>query len=275
MLEIPESNTIAEQINQNIAGKTIMNVYANQSPHKFAWFFGDPDAYQTLLCGKVIDKAEAISGMVEISADDCRIVFGDGVNVRYFDVGEKLPAKHQLHIEFEDFSSLTCSVQMYGGMWAFRDGEWNDNPYYLAAKSKPSPLSDAFDRAYFDELFQNAKPTISVKAFAAAEQRIPGLGNGVLQDILFNAKLHPKRKLNSLTDGEISALFHSIKQTLLDMTMHGGRNTEKDLFGCPGGYITKLSAKTKGDPCPVCGGDITREAYMGGNVYYCGGCQGN
>jgi len=272
MLELPESNTIAEQINQTLVGKTIMNVYANQSPHKFAWFLGDPDTYQTLLCGKTIGKAEAISGMVEIYANDCRIVLGDGVNMRFFDSGEQLPAKHQLHIEFEDFSSLICSVQMYGGMWAFRDGEY-DNAYYLVAKSKPSPLSDAFDRTYFDELFCAAKPTLSVKAFAATEQRIPGLGNGVLQDILFNARLHPKRKLNSLSDDEISALFHSIKQTLLDMTMHGGRNTEKDLFGCPGGYVTKLSAKTKDAPCPVCGGEIVRMAYMGGNVYFCGTCQ--
>lgn|GEM_PF-2077218 len=30
------------------------------------------------------------------------------------------------------------------------------------------------------------------KAFLATEQRIPGLGNGVLQDILWTARIHPK-----------------------------------------------------------------------------------
>ena len=26
-------------------------------------------------------------------------------------------------------------------------------------------------------------------------------------------------------------------------------------------------------PCPACGGSIIREAYMGGNVYFCPNCQ--
>ena len=63
------------------------------------------------------------------------------------------------------------------------------------------------------------------------------------------------------------------KQPLLEMTFSGGRDTERDLFNCPGGYRTKLSAKTKGAPCPICGNVIVREAFLGGNIYYCPGCQ--
>lgn len=58
------------------------------------------------------------------------------------------------------------------------------------------------------------KPKSSVKVLLATEQRIPGLGNGVLQDILFNAKINPKREINSLTDIDKSALLQSIKMTL-------------------------------------------------------------
>ena len=61
-----------------------------------------------------------------------------------------------------------------------------------------SPLGDGFDAAYFDRLVAGAKPNLSAKAFLATEQRIPGLGNGVLQDILFNARIHPKRKMATL-----------------------------------------------------------------------------
>jgi formamidopyrimidine-DNA glycosylase len=106
-----------------------------------------------------------------------------------------------------------------------------------------------------------------------AEQRIPGLGNGVLQDILFLARIAPRKKLQTMSDSELFALFQSVKSTLADMTQKGGRNTEKDMFGSEGGYQTLLSAKTYKNPCPVCGGPITREAYMGGNVYYCAVCQ--
>jgi formamidopyrimidine-DNA glycosylase len=74
----------------------------------------------------------------------------------------------------------------------------NKNPYYLIAKSKPSPYDAAFDFEYFKALMDETKSTLNLKAFLATEQRIPGLGNGVLQDILFVAGLNPKRKLTRL-----------------------------------------------------------------------------
>lgn len=41
-----------------------------------------------------------------------------------------------------------------------------------------------------------------MKAFLAAEQRFPGIGNGVLQDILLESGIHPKRKISTLRDLE-------------------------------------------------------------------------
>ncbi len=272
MLEIPESYTLAQQLNQTISGKTIKNVYANTSPHGFAFYFGDPASYHDLLSGKVMGFAKPLAGQIEVTVEDTRLLFGDGVSIRYYAPLENLPPKHQLHIEFHDDSSIVCTVQMYGGMWAFLDGE-NNNPYYVAARVKPSPLTDQFDREYFLSLLKGAKSTISVKALLATEQRIPGLGNGVLQDILFNARLNPKRKLNSLGDQDVDKLFMSIKQTILEMSVNGGRDTEKDLFGCSGGYKTILSNKTYKHPCPVCNGEIVSQAYLGGNVYFCPTCQ--
>jgi formamidopyrimidine-DNA glycosylase len=272
MLEIPESNLLSLQLRQTIKGKIIKNVYADKASHRFAFYFKDPNEYHKLLKGKVIEDVIAIAGQVEISAENAKILFADGINVRYFDTGEKIPEKHQLHIEFEDLSSIVCTVQMYGVLYAFKDAE-NDNPYYIVAKEKPSPLSDEFDRSYFDDLMSNAKPTMSVKAFLATDQRIPGVGNGVLQDILFNSKINPKSKIQLLSSDEKTQLFISLKETLLEMTSKGGRDTEKDLFGCNGGYSTKLSNKTLKNPCPICGDTIIRQAYLGGNVYYCPNCQ--
>jgi formamidopyrimidine-DNA glycosylase len=99
------------------------------------------------------------------------------------------------------------------------------------------------------------------------------LGNGVLQDILFNAKIHPKLKVSMLGDADRKRLFQSLKSTLKEMSEQGGRDTEKDLFGQPGGYKTKLSQNTVNQPCPVCGGVIVKQPYMGGSIYFCMGCQ--
>lgn len=88
---------------------------------------------------------------MEIKADDDResmvLVFGDDVGLRFHGEKKDRPKKHQLLVEFEDDTALSASVQMYGGLWCCRAGEF-DNPYYQVAKEKPSPLSDEFDQAY-------------------------------------------------------------------------------------------------------------------------------
>jgi len=142
-----------------------------------------------------------------------------------------------------------------------------------ASAPAPTPLDEAFDALYFSNLLKNARPSLSVKAFLTTERRIPGLGNGVMHDILFNARINPKRKIETLSDYNEERLFHSIKTTLRYMAERGGRNTEKDLFGNQGAYKTILCGRTYGMPCRNCGGAITKEAYMGGNIYYCPECQ--
>jgi len=273
MIELPEAAVIAAQINQCLTGKRIQSVIAAHSPHKFAWYHGDPQAYPKILIGKTIDQALGHGGFIEIKLQQIRLLFSDGVILRFHESKDKRPSKHQLLIEFADTTGLSASVQMYGGIMCFSEGDL-DNRYYQMAIEKPSPLSNGFDWTYFHGLITDPSvQKLSVKAFLATEQRIPGLGNGTLQDILYNAKLHPKRKIAGLTEDERGNLFWSVKGTLADMTAQGGRDTEKDLLGHPGGYRTKLSKNTAGKTCPVCNGNIIKESYMGGSIYYCDGCQ--
>ena len=161
---------------------------------------------------------------------------------------------------------------MYGAVLAFMEGTY-DNKYYFVIKEKFLPLADIFDKMYFDMLCMEGLDRISAKAFLATKQRIPGLGNGVLQDILFHAGIHPKRKIKTLSEKELDGLFRSVKNTLAEMMRLGGRDTEKDLFGSAGGYRTLLSKNTVGKPCPVCSADIQKAAYLGCAVYWCPICQ--
>ena len=82
----------------------------------------------SLLAGKTVGNAVNHGGMVEISLD-ANLVFGDGVGIRYYEKNDKLPSKHELYVEFEDGSCLIARVQMYGGLWAFLGGSF-DNKYY-------------------------------------------------------------------------------------------------------------------------------------------------
>lgn len=272
MIEIPEAALLARQVTQTLGGKVVQSAAAGQSPHKFAWFSGSSDDYARALAGRAIEDAVPRGGMLEVHAGDAWLLFQDGVNLRYHADPADRPDRHQLLLEFSDGSALSASVAMYGGLYCFPAGQF-DNPYYQAAREKPSPLGADFTLDYFLGLFQPALDRLSAKAFLATGQRIPGLGNGVLQDILYHARVNPKRKMGTLDAAARERLYEAVVTTLHEMTAAGGRDTERDLFGRPGGYATKMSKNTVGQPCPECGSLIVKEAYMGGSVYYCPGCQ--
>lgn len=274
MIEIPEALTIANQINNTIKGKKIINVIADHTPHKFAWYHKNPQLYRKLLIGKIIDEAAAYAGMVEIKTSATTILISEGVSLIYHKENQEIPKKHQLLLKLEDSSIVTASVQMYGGLWCFNDESEFENPNYKIAKEKPSPLSDDFNEIFFNELiYSEDVQKLSAKAFLATEQRIPGLGNGVLQDILWTAKIHPRRKINSLRDKEKETLYSSIKTVLSNMEKCGGRDTENDFLGNKGSYKTIMSKNNVGNLCPKCRNIIKKEAYLGGSIYYCEGCQ--
>jgi formamidopyrimidine-DNA glycosylase len=272
MLEYPEANVLAFQLNHSLTGKMVQYTAANSSPHKFTFYSGDPADYPNRLNGHSIGSAAAYGGWVELTLGEVSLAFNDGVNLRYHAALPDAPKKHQLLLTFSDGSALSTCVAMYGGIACYPSGTY-DNPYYLTARQKPAPLSEAFDWAYFNQLLQPETLKLSLKAFLATEQRIPGLGNGVLQDILYNAGLHPRKKVDSLEPAQLQALYKAIKNTLSAMLSGGGRDLEKDLFGAPGAYRTVVSKNTAGQPCLRCGQTIQKEAYLGGSIYFCPGCQ--
>lgn len=276
MIEAPEACYLCKQLNETVKGKKIVDVFTQFSPHKFAWFTGSSEEYAEWLCGKTIDHAQSQGGMVEITIGDKVLALTDGVNLRYLSAGTKLPSKHQLLIAFEDESCLIASVRMYGGMMCYdKDATGGKlSEYYLTAKSKPQVMSDAFTKDYFLGLInEESAQKKSAKAFLATEQTIPGLGNGVLQDILYHTHIHPKKKIAELTAKERENLFCLVKETMEDIFRQGGRSTESDLFGKNGNYVACLSKDTAGLACPRCGETIVKESYLGGSIYYCRGCQ--
>lgn len=270
MIELTEALVLSRQINQSCLNKKIIAVTVNQHPHKWAWFNGDPNDYPNQLINRVFKYARSYGGMLEIDCDDCHLVFTDGVQLSYLQLLDP-ELKHQLLIEFNDHSYFVASVRMYGGVWCYTDVF--ENPYYFIAKKKPSVLSNDFSLDYFNNLIQESSSSLSLKAFLATEQRIPGFGNGLCQDVLWKAHLHPKTKLKELKHMEIDKLFYAIKDLTLEITELGGRDTEKDLYGNKGRYITHMSQTGLSEGCPECGSQIIKENYLGGSIYTCPKCQ--
>ena len=270
MLELPEVLTIAEQLRNTITDKTVSNVLPPNKEHKFCWYQGDPAEYGTALAAHKVTTVDGFGIYVEISFEGgYKLCFNDGVNARLLPK-EEVPKSYQLLIDFDDGMVLAFTVAMYGGI-ILHSGNY-DNEYYQKSRQVISVFSPEFE-LHFRKWMAESKPTLSAKAFMATEQRFPGIGNGVLQDILFEARIHPKKKLQAMGAEEKDRLLACTVAVLREMLDRGGRDTEKDIFGNPGGYQTKLSKNTWKAPCPVCGGELVKEAYLGGSVYYCPTCQ--
>lgn len=271
MIELPEATTIARDLKKAIVGKVVKRFIYGSSEHKFAFFNEEIEENSKTVIGKKITKIIPRCFYIEIEIEDYTLLFRDGTNIRYHKNSDTIPDKHQLLIEFDDVSYISVSVAMYGFI-SLSKGVI-DNKYYQLEVNGVSPLSDDFSKKYYLSLLDDKTRKLSAKAFVATEQRMIGIGNGVTQDILFNAEINPRTKMESLSEDEIDDLYVSIKKTLMNMIELNGRDTEKDIYGEYGGYKTVMGKNNVGKPCPSCREIIKKENYLGGSIYYCPNCQ--
>ena len=272
MLEIPEATTIARQLIVEVSGRSVTRALAGRVPHGYVFWSRSPADYGRILPGLPIDDAVAYGGIVEIQLDNWRLAFSEGARLRWIPPGSPLPQRDQLQLELDDGSALVCTVDVAAVISLTQEGR-NDDPRYLAALAAVSPLTDAFTVEHLSRLMAAVPGRLSVMELLTMQQRIPGFGSGCLSDVAFLAEIHPRRRIDTLTPGELPELHRLLVETVRQMTASGGRDTQFDLYGNPGGYRTLLSAKTHATPCPRCGVVITRKVFHGETVYACPGCQ--
>ena len=273
MIELPEARAIASGLRKEILGKIIRDVGGEFTGHKFTFYYGDPDTYKTQLTGKKVTEIVDSNFYVEVIIEDKKLLMRDGANISFFKAGSAKPLKSKLLLELEDGSFLSVTTSMYSMIYVCGRDEDMENKYYDMEKSGVGALDPRFTFEYFLSLIDEKTKKLSAKAFLATEQRILGIGNGTVQDILFNARISPRRKINTMSDSEVKSLYDSTVKTMRQMADMGGRDTEKNIYGDAGGYKTIMSAKTYKNGCPECGEEITKENYLGGSVYYCATCQ--
>jgi formamidopyrimidine-DNA glycosylase len=275
MIELPEALIIARQMTQELQGKQIESCMRGNAPHKFAFYSRSPEEYAALLRGKTMGATtEHGSWILATVEPDYVLVLGEGgERIIFHRDASTLPKKHQLLLHFADGTYLTVTVQGWGSALLLHQSEVATHPY--VGKKAVSPLSDAFTFDYFQQLFAElaAADSRSVKFFVISQPGILGVGNGYLQDILFRARIHPRRKAVTLTAEERQALYAAVRQTLTQAVELGGRDTERDLYDHPGGYRRILDSRNVGQPCPECGTPIEKSQYLGGAVYFCPRCQ--
>ena len=275
MFELPEFLTLSKQFNQILSGKTIQSGSLGNSPHKFVWYNRSHAEFASLVAGKTLGQARAKGRWLFIPVEPGYVLlFGEcGGRIAYHAPGVKLPEKYHLWLALEDGAHLTAFTQMWGAMELYEAGQEQERQYIKGMR--PTPVEPEFTFDYFtcliDELLAGEKR--SVKSLLTQEQTIPGLGNAIAQDILFNAGLHPKRALADLNLPQRKSLYGAIVTTVKQVIGLGGRYDETDLFGQPGGYVRKMDNKAAGGPCPECRAKVEKIQYLGGACYFCPRCQ--
>ncbi len=275
MIELPEALVIAQQMNLEIAGKVIESGSRGNTIHKFAFSSGTSEEYAAILKGKTIGKAWGYGSsiFVPIEPGYLLVLGGGGERVLYHPEGCALPKKTHLLLHLSEGSCLTVTVQGWGNTMLLPEASAGEH-YHVQFHRIP-PLSPGFTWEFFQSLCGEADPpgTVSVKYFLISKPGVWGIGNGCLQDILYHAQIHPKRRIVDISADERRNLYDAIIATLTQMIEKGGRSSESDLYGNRGGYVRILDSKTQGMPCPVCETTIEKSQYLGGAIYYCPTCQ--
>ncbi len=275
MIELPEATTIARQIDAGLKGKRIADGNRGNSPHKFAFYSYSAEEYAAILKDKTVGDTRANGVLILVSLEPgYKLLLGEGgERIIYHRDATTLPQKYQLMLHFTDDTYLTVSIQGWGATLLLPEGDVARHPFtYL---DKISPLSELFTLEHFQGLFSDLEPgdPRSVKFFLISKPGILGMGNGCLQDILWQAKIHPRRRAVDLNPDEQKALYASLRRTLQEMVDCGGRDSDEDLYGHPGGYHRILHSKSVGLPCPNCGSAFEKASYQGGSIYFCPKCQ--
>src|SRR5439155_1514182 len=132
---------------------------------------------------------------------------------------------------------------------------------------------DAGDFSWNEREFaQRARATRrEVRNLLQDQTFVAGIGNAYADEILWEAQLHPKRRVATLSDEEMSRFYRALK----DVIARGVLQVEEHL---PPELGTKIRDHMKvrghkGKPCPRCGTPIIKPRHGLDDMYLCPRCQ--
>ena len=151
-----------------------------------------------------------------------------------------------------------------------------DDPLTVLGDLGPEPLADDFTLAAFSAQLRSRRGRL--KPLLLNQRFIAGLGNIYADEALFAAGLHPRRTADTLSDDEITALYHAIRRALRQAIENRGTTLSdggyRDAQGEAGGNQAHIQVYGRtGKPCPRCGTSVQRIVLNGRSAHFCPQCQ--
>ena len=136
-------------------------------------------------------------------------------------------------------------------------------------------MSSEFSFKKFTEILDNKKDK-PIGVVLMDQELISGIGNIYRSEILFESGVLPQRKISSLSLNEKKSIYKNIKKVLQKaIKMRGTSDSDyRDTDGAPGNFQKVLKVYRKaGKKCPRCGTMIKRMTLGQRSVFYCPKCQ--
>ena len=266
MPELPEIASRAREMDKELRGKTITKVEVlqpkclNVSKKKFATALEGAKLLGTTYHGKWI-FTDTTKGYLLIN-------MGMGGELLLVD-SKSMPEKWRIAFHFKDRTTLAVNFWWFG--YTHYAAASKLDKHTMSAKLGPNVIDVAL--AEFRELLSKRKG--AVKSFLLNQERIAGIGNAYVHDILFLAGLHPLRTIDTFTDDEVEALWNGIQKGLKPSLSKRGAFYERDLYGKRGGFKMKdiLVGYREGKPCPSCGEKVVKIKTGSTASFICPKCQ--
>ena len=138
----------------------------------------------------------------------------------------------------------------------------------------PEPLEKSFTFEKFKEILKNKKGRI--KQVLMNPEIIAGIGNIYSSEILWCAKIHPKKNVAKLSAKELKLLYQYIKKVLALGIKLGGESFSdyRKPDGSKGDFDSERKAyKREGQNCGRCKTKIKRIKFAGRSAFFCPHCQ--
>lgn len=283
MPELPEVQTIVNQLKEKIIGQTITAIDI-RLPKMFQ---GDS---KTIINKKIID-IERRAKIIIIHLEDKinlvihlkmtgQLIFGtNSAETISFSqgipfAGFSLPAK-TTHVVFSlDHGNKLFfnDMRQFGWVKIMTDKELQE---IVHEKHGPEPFSPEFTPEYLQKILSNwGRP---VKLLLLEQNKIAGIGNIYANEALWLAGISPMKRGREVT--RVKELYDAIK-TVLEMGLkYGGSSAADEAFvnaeGHPGKMQEHFNVYQKHKTvCPRCGHNITMSRIGGRGTFFCPKCQG-
>jgi len=272
--ELPETETIARDLDREIAGRTVVAVRVRRSD--VLREVGSRTLSKRMVGSRITRSwRRAKLVVLDLSSGDRLVVQPRFTGALLIDAGD-LPAREREYstVEFvlDDGRSLHYrDIRRLGTVALMDDGRFSRYSAALGVE----PLDRAFTADHLSGLLRGSRQ--AVKKVLMDQRGVVGIGNIYANEALWRARIDPSRAAKTLSAPEASALRAAIVEVLTESIAHRGTSFRdyRDASGERGGFVERLAVYGRaGQPCPRCGRRLVgTHAIDGRMTVLCARCQ--